>query len=1627
MQESLNHQSSQKIQIESIYPLSPMQQGMLFHTLQAPESGVYFVQSVFTLCGRLDIAAFERAWQRVVERHSVLRTLFKWENGKNPLQVVCKSVTLPWTNCDWRSLTPTEQQEHLEQLLQTERMKGFELDKAPLMRCTLIQVADGTYQLVWSNHHLLLDGWCLPIILKEVFAFYEAFSRGDDLHFDASLPYRNYINWLRQQDSSASERFWRHALHGFTAPTPLIVDKPGRNALNPRQTYDIQEVRLSATVTDALKSLVRQHHLTLNTVIQGAWALLLSRYSGESDVVFGVTVSGRPPALTGVESMVGLFINTLPMRVQLTETAQVLPWLQQLQAQHIEQDRYSYSALTEIQGWSSVPRGTPLFESILVFENYPDSSSLSESTKDIQIKDIEGFERTNYPLTVMVVPQQELLIQISYDTDRFDAGTIARTLGHLQTLLESIVAYPDQRITELSLLTKAEHHQSIFEWNNTKTKYPQDKCIHQLFEEQVELNPDAVAVVFEGERLTYRELNHRANQLARHLHSLGIKPEVLVGICVERSLKMVVGLLGILKAGGAYVPLDPSYPQERLSYMLSDSGVDVLLTQQSLSSQLPKYSARVVCLDTDWTAIAQNSYENFDAGVSKNNVAYVIYTSGSTGQPKGVQIEHQSLSNFLNSMMAVLGLTPEDTFNAVTTISFDIAALELYLPLVIGAKVIVVSREIATNADLLLSELIESKSTVMQATPATWQMLLTQGWSSNYPLKVLCGGEALPTQLTYRILETGSELWNLYGPTEATVWATSYQVRANKTVAKTEDTISLIGRAIANTQIYILDHHRQPVPIGIAGEIYIGGDGLARGYLNRPELTAEKFISNPFSNHPNSRLYKTGDLARYLPDGNIEFLGRIDHQVKIRGFRIELGEIESALNQHPEVREATVVAREDKPGDKRLVAYITSNLVPDRLTYQSECLLELDGHTFKLQTADISSGGVGVVAAPMMAEGTSIRLRLLLPSSSQTQWFDGQIAWSKSAAAGIKLHLTPAEQIILDCSLTHLQETQGLWKTWQRTIAQSLRNYLKGKLPDYTIPSAFVLLDTMPLTPNGKIDRRALPAPDRIQPQQEKDFVLPSTPTENSVAAIWCEVLGLSQVSIHDNFFELGGHSLLSIQIISRVCKAFSIDLSISNLFESPTIAAFSHAIDTHSANATQSSQQIAIASVSRDTAIPLSFSQFDLWYLEQQCAGDGATNMQLTWKLSGNLSPTILEKALNQIVGRHEILRTTFPIVDGSPLQQIAAILTIPLEIVSLWHLPLSDRKLAAEKIMHSAISHRFDLATAPLIKTILVQISDEEHWLLILMHHIISDGWSCGIFMEELEALYDAFSTGKSSPLPELPCQYADFTVWERNYFSEEVVSAHMTYWHKHLANLPSALDLLPEIEPSPANHCLAAEHALFLPVSLTDKIATFSHTHGVTPYVILLTALKILLCKWSGRSDSLVLATLANRNRLEIEKLIGCFINDLPICSQIDPDETGVALLARIQQAVTGALMNPLPVEKIWQPYEDKVQVLRTVNFTLVPGIKWSHRNFKCEELIISSDRGLWNDRNFPLELYVSYPAETNRAIEFCASYSTSTFTTETIECFLQGYQAILDRLLQYPETIVADFPQKKGTLI
>jgi surfactin family lipopeptide synthetase C len=909
--------------IEDLYELSSMQQGMLFHTLYAPESEVYFEQLLCILSGELNFPAFQKAWEQVVTRHSVLRSSFYWEEIEKPLQMVSKQVDLPWVQLDWRHLTADEQQNHLEDFLSSDRQKGFDLAQAPLMRFTIIQLTKQTYQFIWSHHHILFDGWSMQIVLKEVLAFYEANQRGEHLPFQPVRPYREYIEWLQQQDIEQAKNFWQKTLQGFETPTSLSGNRK-------KETYKEQRFQLSQTVTEKLQLAARQHHLTLNNLVQGAWALLISRYSGESDVVFGATVSGRPPQLKQVESMVGLFINTLPIRAKVTAKTELLPWLKQLQTQALEEEQYAYFSLAEIQKISDILPGMPLFDSILVFENYPLDSAKPETQKTLEISHISCWERTNYPITVVINPGSQLAGRIVYDTNCFDEQTIARMIGHFQTLLVKMADNLQQYISQLSLLSADEEKELILLENHQQTNYFNYKCLHVLFEEQVEKNPDAIAVVYQQQHLTYQELNNRANQLAHYLHSLGVKPEVRVGICVERSLEMVIGILAILKVGGAYVSLDPAYPTERLAFMLEDVKTSILLTQTNLKNLLPINNQTVVNFDTDWEIISQYQEDNLHSEVNPDNLAYIIYTSGSTGTPKGTEVPHRSIIGFMFGV-DYIQLDANQIWLQHSSISWDALTLELWPPLLYGGRCVLYPEKILTPEGL--SQIIQEQGVnTLFLTTALFNLIvdtMPQGLSGVKQL--MFGGESISVPHLRRALELllQTEIIHAYGPSECTVFTACYPIPQQ--LAENVHSVP-IGKPIGDRTVYILDENLNRVPIGVLGELYVGGTSVARGYLNQPKLTSERFIINPFIT--GDILYKTGDLVRRLSDGNLEFIARIDTQVKIRGFRIELAEIEAVLVQHSDIKQVIAIAREDEPGNKFLVAYLVAtnnSLTPSTL------------------------------------------------------------------------------------------------------------------------------------------------------------------------------------------------------------------------------------------------------------------------------------------------------------------------------------------------------------------------------------------------------------------------------------------------------------------------------------------------------------------------------------------------------------------------------------------------------------------------------------------------------------------------------------------------------------------------
>ncbi|MGI8504145.1 MAG: amino acid adenylation domain-containing protein, partial [Hassallia sp.] len=1052
-------------------------------------------------------------------------------------------------------------------------------------------------------------------------------------------------------------------------------------------------------------------------------------------------------------------------------------------------NNYEYSPLMQVQAWSGIPRSLPLFESIVVFENYPMDASLQEGESSLKVHNIQTLEKTNYPLTVMATPGTELELKLLYDRRRFDCATITRMLGHFSTLLESITTNPTQKLKDLPCLTSDERHQLLVDWNNTQADYPA-QCIHQLFEAQVEKTPDAIALEFADQKLTYSKLNQQANQLAHYLQELGVKPEVLVGIYVEHSLDMVVGILAILKAGGAYLPLDPAYPQERLAYILQDAQVSILLTQQKLLAILPTTAAQIICLDTDTESSTQHGKNNLLNQATPDNLAYLIYTSGSTGKPKGVQVPHRGVVNFLNSLLVSVGMTQQDILLSVTTITFDIAALELFLPLLVGARTVVVSREVASDGVQLAASIAKYGTTLMQATPATWRMLLAVGWLGSKQLKILCGGEALPQELALELQQRCACLWNVYGPTETTIWSTIYQVN------QLSDRLTNvpIGRPIANTQIYILDKHLHPVPVGVIGELYIGGEGVTKGYLNRPELTKERFIPNLFSNVPEARLYKTGDLARYCPDGNIEFQGRSDYQVKIRGFRIELGEIEAVLSQHPTVSAAVVVAWKDKLGVQRLVGYVVPH------------------------------------------------------------------------------HKSP-------------------------DLVTQLQQFLKHKLPEYMIPATFVMLEALPLTPNNKIDRQALPAPNTIEKEAELNFVSPETVEEQELADIWTQVLGLEKVGVNQNFFELGGDSIRSIQVRSQAQEK-NINFSLPQLFQYQTIRELIKNI-TSIESSTEliavvqpfsliSPEDLSKMPESVEDAYPLSQLQAGMFFESElsQEQGQATYHNITTLHLKAPLNLDKLQIAVQQLAKRHPILRTSFHLNNFSqPLQLVHRQVSIPLQIADLRHLSLNEQQEELAAWLKVEQRHKFDWEKAPLLRFQIHLRSEETFQFSFTEHHAILDGWSIALMLTELFTEYFSLLNNEVRTIdlhamgcaPPKAIAFRDFVALEQ---AALVSQECQQYWQEKLYD--NTVALLPRwsaaISKSVKQIC---QQDIQISPALSEGLKQLAKSTAVPLKSVLLAAHLRVLNLLSGQSDIVTgLVTNGRPEQKDGDRILGLFLNTLPL---------------------------------------------------------------------------------------------------------------------------------------------------
>jgi amino acid adenylation domain-containing protein len=1482
------------------FQLSP-QQEHLWLLQQVTASSTYFVKCTVLIEGNIETTKLVAALQNIVNRHEILRTTFKYVPGMIiPVQVITNSNVRLNQQYHLESYNSQVQTAKIAEIFQKFTQQNFDSESDSPLYISLATLSE--------SKHILFIG--LPALCGDVNTLINLVYELSNLYANSEqvlvepLQYADFSEWenelIKSEGAEIGREYWRKQDLSDVLNLQLPFEK--YTAESKEFKPEFFTLKINTDLKVHLAAIAKKYNTSISVFLLASWTVLLWRLTQQQNLLIGKVFEGRK--FPELEEAMGLFAKCLPLTCHLTEQAKFAEILQQIS--ETEQEIYKWQ---ECFSWELITHQLAYYPVCFDFaDKYP---KYTDSYISFEIQNHSAcIERFKIKLSC-VDKNDDLFTEFHYDSYRFDAQDIQRLSEQFHTLLESAIKHPEAVISELEILSDRAKHQLLVEFNQTQADYPKDKCIHQLIEHQVQQQPNNIAVEFEKQKLTYSQLNKRANQLANYLQQIGVTPGTLVGICVERSFDMIVGILGILKAGAAYLPLDPTYPQERLTWILENSQTTVLLTQQPLREKLPTHQAQVICLDTDWEIIARQNQENLTLQITPNNLAYIIHTSGSTGTPKGVQITHR---NLVHSTTARINYyqKPVSRFLLLSSFAFDSSVAGIFWTLCCGGTLVLPQEGWQREVTQLVELIYQHHISHLLSLPSLYALILQQAKQQQLASlhTIIVAGEICSNELVKRHQKylPGAYLYNEYGPTEGTVWSTVYHCQSQ------ELTRVPIGCPITNTQVYILDAKLHPVAIGVPGEIYIGGDGLALGYLHQPELTAEKFITNPFSNEPTARLYKTGDLAQYLADGNIEFLGRIDHQVKIRGYRIELGEIEFVLNQHPDVAEAIVIAREDEPTNQRLVAYIVPKV-------------------------------------------TTINNR-------------------------------------------------------------DLRQFLRGKLPDYMIPSAFTLLEAFPLSPNGKIDRRALPTPEEINSNCSETFVAPRTPIEEILANIWAEVLGIKQVGISDNFFELGGHSIVATQIVSRIRETLQVELMLRSLFESPTIAGLAAQI----AAIVQDRQNLFIPPLhprERQQEIPLSFAQQRLWFLSQLEPDSPAYNVNGAIRIQGAINIEALHYSINEIVKRHEVLRTQLIAVDGKPVQVIVPELVLLLPIINLKNLTEIEQQNTIQELIFAETQRVFNLAIEPLLRVKLLSLSEQENILLFTMHHIISDGWSKGVLIRELAAVYTEFVENKPSSLPELPIQYADFALWQREWLQCEQLQTQVDYWKQQLGgDLPVLA--LPTDNPRPAVQTFAGKTLSFvLPNSLTEALKSLSKQEGVTLFMTLLAGFKTLLYRYTDQTDILVGSPIANRNRSEIENLIGFFVNTLVLRTDLSGNPSFQELLGRIRETTLGAdAHQDLPFEKL----VEELQPERNLSHTPFFQVMFAFQNaptgtLELPDLNIEFLEVNTETAKFDLTLTIQNTvAELIGTIE----YNTDLFDKTTISRLVKHFETLLTGIVANPQQQVGNLP-------
>ncbi|WP_190110058.1 non-ribosomal peptide synthetase, partial [Streptomyces cinnamoneus] len=1376
--------------IEDVLPLSPLQQGLLFHAVYDEETAdLYAVQLVLDIEGPLNSESMRLAATALLRRHSNLRAAFLHEKFETPVQLIPREVELPWAELDLSGLSEDERGAEWDRWLAADRARRFDLTKPPLIRFTLVTLTPGTYRLVISNHHILLDGWSMPVLLREMLELYG--TGGDASALPRVTPYRDYLAWLTKQDAEAARSAWSRALGSLEEPSLIAPGNRGRSHDFP----ELVTTDLSPALTGALAAQARSGGRTLNTLLQAAWAIVLAQLTGRDDVVLGAVVSGRPPHLPGIESMVGLFINTVPVRVTLDPAETIGALVDRLQTEQAALTSYHHVGLIELQQLAGVG---DLFDTCVVVENYPvDTADLKLPDDGMRITGFDGHDATHYAASLTAVPGERLHLRLEYRTDCFDQSTAESLLGRVLLLLEQIAEGDTTPVGRLELLSATERERLLGEWNPVAPRLPETTLVAE-FEAQAARTPDAIAVKAGGAGVSYAELDARSNRLARHLIQQGVGPEDLVALLLPRTEEMVVALLAVIKSGAGYLPVDPEYPADRISYLLQDARPVIVLstaeTSRALDAVAPQDRSHLVLGSPEMVAaLSRQSDEAVtDAdritALSPSHPAYVIYTSGSSGRPKGVVIQHRNAVQLLDSHRAgLIGAEELATggrrlsVGLVSSFSFD-SSVDSLMWMLAGHELHVTSDEVRRDVELLNRYVAEERLDVLDITPTHLQHQLAAGLMRNAqhrPRVLQIGGEGSSDALWQELRALpDTTTYSMYGPTETSVDALQTRVEDSPRPS--------LGRPLRNSRVYLLDAQLRLVPPGVKGELYIAGPSLARGYLNRPDLTAERFVASPYG-EPGERIYRSGDMARWSADGCLEFLGRADDQVKIRGFRIELGEIEDALSAHGSIAQAVVVVHEDQAGDKRLIAYTV-----------------------------------------------------------------------------------PAEGGTVD--------------------PETARGHLAGRLPEYMVPAAFVTLDELPLTSHGKLDRKALPAPDF---SRDAGGRAPRNENEEILCGLFADVLGLDSIGIDDSFFNLGGHSLSATRLVSRIRAELKVELSVRSLFQSPTVAGIA-ALITSADRARK-----PLSAMERPAEIPLSPAQMRLWFLNRLESAGGNYNLPTALRLDGTLNVAALELALADVVARHESLRTVFPDTDGLPRQEI---LPVTDGLLTLHTSTVTEEQLAQDLALATAT--RFDLATEIPIRAHLFRLGEDAHVLLVTLHHIAGDGWSMGPLARDLSRSYAARCAGAAPQWEALPVQYADYTLWQREVLGDEsdpdsVLTRQIAYWRTALAGSPEELPL-PTDRPRPAQPTRrAADVPVRLDAATHRRLLGLSQDSGSSLFMVLQAGVAALLTRHGAGTDIPIGSPIAGRTDAALDDLVGFFVNTLVLRTDTSGDPTFRELVERVRE--------------------------------------------------------------------------------------------------------------------------------